>query len=82
MVNASSSIFPRFYDLQFFSPELKLALKRQHLGDLQVIKSKTAAYLRNILKSDFKKCYDDWLLRLRKCTVTQGEYFEGDKINF
>ncbi len=76
---------PYFPDLApwdfFIFLKLKLALKRQHLGELERIKSKTAVYLRSILKSDFKRCYDDWLLRLRKCIATQGEYCKGDKIN-
>ncbi len=49
-------------------------------GDLEGIKLKMAAYLQSIPKSDFERCYDDWLLYLQKC-ITQGEYFEGDKIN-
>ncbi len=64
-----------------FSPKLKLALKGQHLGDLEGIKLKTTAYLGSIPKSEFKKCYDDWLLRLRKCIATQWENFVADKIN-
>ncbi len=60
---------------------LKLALKGLHLGDLEEIKLKMTAYLQSISKSDFKRCYDDWLLHLRKCIAAQGEYFEGDKIN-
>jgi hypothetical protein len=28
-----------------------------------------------------KKCFDDWIIRWRKCMVYEGAYFEGDKIN-
>ncbi len=62
-------------DFIIFS-KLKLALKGPHLGDLGGIKSKMAAYQQSIPKSDFKRCYDDWLLRVWKCIATQG-----DKIN-
>ncbi len=65
----------------FIFPKLKLALMGQHLGDLERIKLKTAAYLWSIPKSEFKRCYNDWLLCLRKCIAILGEYFEGDKTN-
>ncbi len=74
----SPDLAPRNF---FIFSKLKLSLKGQHLGDLEGIKSKTAAYLRSIPKSDFKRCYDDWLLSLQKCIATQREYFEEDKIN-
>ncbi len=51
----------------FIFPKLKSLLKGQYLRDLKEIKSKTTAYLQSISKSDFKRCYDDWLLHLRKC---------------
>ncbi len=41
----------------FIFMKFKMVLKRQHLGDLEEIKSKMAAYLRSIPKSDFKRCY-------------------------
>ncbi len=67
----------------FIFPKLKLALKGQHLGDLEGIKSKMAVYLRSISKSDFIRCYNDWLLCLRKCiALLGGKYFERDKITF
>ncbi len=43
----------------FIFPELKLALKGQDLGDLEGMKLITATYIWSILKSDFKRCYDD-----------------------
>ncbi len=65
----------------FIFRKLKLALMGHHLEDLEGIKWKIAAYLQSIPKSNFKRCYDDWLLYLGKCVATQGEYFERDKIN-
>ncbi len=67
------------YDF-FIFPKLKLVLKGQHLGHLEGIKSQTAAYLQSIPKSDFKRCYDDWLQHLQKCIASRGEYFEGIKL--
>ncbi len=82
VVNASSFIFPGFSALWFFYfLEIEIGTEEQHLVDLEGIRLKMTAYLWSIPKSDFKRCYDDWLLRLWKCIVTQGEYFEGDKIN-
>jgi hypothetical protein len=31
--------------------------------------------------SDFQRCYEDWEHRLRRFVASQGNYFEGDKLD-
>jgi len=42
-------------------------------------KSKTA--LMAIPNTEYKKCFEDWI-NWHKCVAVDGEYFEGDNINF
>ncbi|KAG5339773.1 GVQW3 protein, partial [Acromyrmex heyeri] len=32
-------------------------------------------------KNDFLKCFEDWKKRWHKCIISDGDYFEGDKIH-
>lgn len=32
-------------------------------------------------KSEYEKCFQDWIKRWHKCIAVREEYFEGDKIN-
>ena len=36
--------------------------------------------LKAILVSDYQRCYEDWE-RLWRCVASQGNYFEGDKLD-
>jgi hypothetical protein len=36
--------------------------------------------LKAIPVSDFQRYYEEWVLRLRQCVASQGDYFEGDKV--
>ena len=59
-------------------PKLKNALKGQRFADLFDIQRKVKTLLRGIPENDFQNCFRQWHHRLTKCTVLQGEYFEGD----
>ena len=37
--------------------------------------------LRALLHEDFHHCYRKWEQRLRRCVVSQGNYFEGDNVD-
>ncbi|KAG5342640.1 SETMR methyltransferase, partial [Acromyrmex charruanus] len=37
--------------------------------------------LNKITKNDFLKCFEDWKKRWHKCIISDGDYFEGDKIH-
>ena len=38
--------------------------------------------LKTIPVEDFQRCYQNWKQRLHQCAATQGNYFEGDSIDF
>ena len=35
-----------------------------------------------IQQTDYKKCFEDWIKRWHKCVAVDGEYFEGDNIDY
>ena len=37
--------------------------------------------LKAIPVSDYQRCYEEWEQRLRRCVASQGNYFEGDKLD-
>jgi len=37
--------------------------------------------LKAIPISDFQRCYEELEQRLRRCVASQGNYFEGDKLD-
>lgn len=65
----------------FLFPKLKLPLRGKHFETIEVIKENSKKELKAIPKSAFQKCYDDWKKRWHMCIASDGDYFEGDKIN-
>ena len=50
---------------------------------IEEIKEKSKQELLAILKSEYQKCFEDWKKkRWHKCILSEGSYFEGDKILF
>ena len=47
---------------------------------IEVIKEKSKKKLLAIPKSAFQNCFEDWKKRWHKCIISEGGYFEGDKI--
>jgi hypothetical protein len=37
--------------------------------------------LRALPHEDFQHCYWEWEQRLRQCVASEGNYFEGDKVD-
>lgn len=66
----------------FLFDRLKKPLRGTRFDSVEAIKQKSQDELMNIPKSDFEKCFLNWIKRWRMCIATGGEYFEGDKINF
>ena len=64
----------------FLFPKLKTPLKGKRFAMIEEIKEKSKQELLVITKSAFQKCFDDWKKCWHKCIVTEGNYFEGDKI--
>ena len=67
-------------DLLLF-PKLKFHLKGRHFGTVENIEKAVTDQLKAILVSDYQRCYEDWKQSLRRCVASQGNYFEGDKLD-
>ncbi|UYV69131.1 hypothetical protein LAZ67_6002522 [Cordylochernes scorpioides] len=64
----------------FLFPKLKRPMKGQRYATLDEIKTASKEELKKILKNDFLKCFEDRKNRWHKCIISNGDYFEGDKI--
>ena len=67
--------------LTFFISLAQKSLERGHLGDLDNIQKSVTNKLNGIPAEAFQHCYEQWKQRLRRCVATQGNYFEGDKLD-
>ncbi|UYV73075.1 hypothetical protein LAZ67_10001747 [Cordylochernes scorpioides] len=64
----------------FLFPKLKRPMKGRRYATLDEIKTASKEELKKIFKNDFLKCFEDWKNRWHKCIISNGDYFEGDKI--
>ena len=62
-------------------PKLKFHLKGRNFGTVENIGKAVTDQLKAIQVSEHQRCYDDWEQRLRRCVASQGNYFEGDKLD-
>lgn len=46
---------------------------------VEEIKQKTLEGVKNIPKSEFENCFEQWKNGLEKCVVVNGEYFEANQ---
>ena len=65
----------------FLFPKLKFHLKGRHFGTVENIEKAVTDQLKVIPVSDYQRCYEEWEQRLRRCVASQGNYFEGDKLD-
>jgi len=65
----------------FLFPKCKLVLRGRHLGDVTMIKSEMTSLLEGLIKEKFQWCFQQWKRRWDKCIVSNGEYFEGARID-
>jgi len=65
----------------FLFPKLKFYLKERHFVTVENIEKAVTDQLRAIPVSDYQRCYEEWEQRLRRCVASQGNCFEGDKLN-
>ena len=64
----------------FRFPKLKTPMKGKRFATIEEIKEKSKQELLALPKSAFQKCFEDWKKRWHKCIISEGDYFEGDKI--
>ena len=65
----------------FLFPKLKFHLKGRHLGTVDNIQKVVTDQLRALPHEDFQHCYLESEQRLRRCVASEGNYFEGDKVD-
>ncbi|KAG5330335.1 MOS1T transposase, partial [Acromyrmex heyeri] len=65
----------------FLFPKLKRPMKGRRYATIEEIKTASKEELNKITKNDFLKCFEDWKKRWHKCIISDGDYFEGDKIH-
>ena len=63
-------------------PRLKNHIKGRHFGTLVNIQKSVTHELKGISAEAFQNCYEKWKQRLRRCVAAQGNYFEGDNLDF
>ena len=64
----------------FLSSKLKFYLKGRHFGTVENMEKAVTDQLKVIPVSDYQCCCKEWE-RLRRCVASQGNYFEGDKLD-
>ncbi|KYN44215.1 hypothetical protein ALC56_01337 [Trachymyrmex septentrionalis] len=64
----------------FLFPKLKRPMKGRRYATIEEIKTASKEELNKITKNNFLKCFEDWKKRWHKCIISDGDYFEGDKI--
>ncbi|UYV67243.1 hypothetical protein LAZ67_5000026 [Cordylochernes scorpioides] len=60
----------------FLYPKLKINLKGRKFDNVDMIQAESKATLRNLSKSDFISCFDNWKKRWNGCIEAGGAYFE------
>jgi len=65
----------------FFVPKTKVFLKGRHFRMVENIEKAVTDQLKAILVSDIQRCYEEWEQCLRRCVASQGNYFEGGKLD-
>ena len=55
-------------------------MKGKCFATIVEIKEKSKQELLALPKNLFQKCIEDWKKRCHKCFISEGGYFEGDKI--
>ncbi|XP_032690622.1 uncharacterized protein LOC116853602 [Odontomachus brunneus] len=65
----------------FLFPKLKRTMKGQCFANIKEIKTESLKELNAKPKIAFQKYFENWKKRWHKCIISNGEYFERDKIN-
>ena len=65
----------------FLFPKLKLPLRGTRFQSIEAIKTNSQRELKAIPLAAYERCMEEWVRRYHSCIVSNGDYFEGDKIN-
>ena len=64
----------------FLFARLKRPMKVRRFATIKDIKTESLRELKDIPKSAYQKCFEDWKKCWHKCIISKGVYFEGDNI--
>jgi len=64
----------------FLFPKLKSTLKGRRFNTFDEIQKNSTKELFAILKEVFQKAFQSWQKRWERCVASDGNYFEGDKV--
>ena len=56
---------------------MKEVLKGKYFANVEEVKQKMAEALKDIKTYKFKNYFEQWKNHLNRCSVSNGEYFEG-----
>lgn len=65
----------------FLFNRVKKPLRGTRFSSREEVMEKSQEALRDIPKTEYKKCFEDWIKRWHKCVAVDGDYFEGDNID-
>ena len=64
----------------FLFPRLKRPMKGRRFATIEEIKTESLRELKDIPKSAYQKCFEDWRKCWHKCIISEGDCFEGHNI--
>lgn len=65
----------------FLFNRVKKPLRGTRFSSREEVIEKSQKALMDIPKTEYKKCFEDWIKRWHKCVAVGGDYFEGDNID-
>ena len=66
----------------FLFSRLKKSLRGTRFSSQKELIKKSKTALMAVPKTEYKKCFEDWIKRWHGCVAVDEEYFEGDNIDF
>ena len=66
----------------FLFGRLKKPLSGTRYSTRDEVMGKSKMALMAIPQTDYKKCFEDWIKRWHMCVAVDGEYFEGNNIDY
>lgn len=60
----------------FLFPKVKDSLRGRQFADSEEAMAAYEAAIQSLPRSAFEKCFSDWFIRMHKCIVSEGAYFE------
>jgi len=65
----------------FLFPNIKSALKGTRFVSVDAVKAKAKELMNKLSEDDLQHCFQQWKLRMGRCSDRGGEYIQGDNIS-